>query len=69
VNWLYCRACDSRIGSVPKVIGGVEVTVVWRGAVKDFPEEPDGLIYCQCRRCRRFQKYEIQAPSTKEIAA
>jgi hypothetical protein len=33
--------------------------LIWTGAVDKTPYEPDGLVYCQCKRCGKFQRYEI----------
>jgi hypothetical protein len=66
---LYCRACHRRIGMAPGEL-------IWTGAVDKTPYEPDGLVYCQCKRCGKFQRYEIipidppvRIHTSEEIAA
>ncbi len=66
---MYCRRCQFFVGLAPGV-------VVWTGEVEKAPHVPDGLLYVCCKKCRKFQRFEIAPPNPvvivhteKEIAA
>lgn len=55
-----CQRCRKFLGHSPGIL-------VWTGFVKRCPDEPDGLEYKPCDKCRVFNRFEIVAPNPVQI--